>query len=165
MQKNIQTIRILALIALGLLVGTIFVFQSKSVAEAERAINRDMRINIFKEIEIVHQSNNDLRDQIEELEQELESIEDKESALENLRNQIEKYSIISGDVSVEGEGIRMIVDKEIEALWFTDIINEFYTAGAEAVMINGIRLTDENVGFDNIPNGKVLFNSVVLEAP
>ncbi len=166
MPKNRKQIaRLVFLTLLGIAIGVLFSSQSKSVGDALEAFNRESRLNVFKEMQIVKDSNHDLRLQIEELQEELENSTNQENALETVRREIEKYSIIAGNVGIEGPGVGVLIDKNMEALWFTDLVNELYTAGAEAVSINGIRLTDENVGFFNMPNRQVLLGGDILSAP
>ena len=40
-----------------------------------------------------------------------------------------------------------------------------WSAGAEAVSVNNIRLTNATVGFDTLPNGQISLNGVILTAP
>jgi len=165
MLKNQKTIRFLVLLLLGILMGVLFSSQSRSVAETQKAVDRENRVNIFKKIEILKNSNQDLRDQLDELKTELASNINKETAVANLNKEIEKYSIIAGRSGVEGEGLIISVDKKLDALWFTDLVNELFTAGAEAISINGIRVTEQQIGFDNIPSGQVLIGGEILDPP
>ncbi len=59
----------------------------------------------------------------------------------------------------------MKLNGNIRAIWLTDIVNELFSAGAEAVSINSIRLTNKSIGFDTIPSGQILLNGVILNKP
>ncbi len=153
------------LLTIGLIIGTAFVFQSKSVNEATQRVNREVRINIFKEIEVLLQSNEDLRMQIDKLEEEKKKGSDRENAIANLKKQRELYQILLGEIDVKGQGVLISIDQNLQALWFTDLINELYTSGAEVISINGKRYADPYLGFDNMPNGQILFGEEMIIPP
>ena len=157
--------RLIVMLITGLVMGGLFAFQSKSVSQANLSYSRESRISIFKEIQIVKKSNENLSEQALELEKELVASDDREQALENLRQQIEKYEVLTGKKPAAGEGVTVQISGELEAIWFTDLVNELFSAGAEAVSINGIRLAPENLGFDTIPNGQILFGGEILSPP
>ena len=100
-----------------------------------------------------------------DLEKQLASSTDREAALETLKNDISKYEAISGDKAISGPGVAITVQGDLEALWFVDMINELYAAGAEGVSVNGVRLAQTSLGFDTIPNGQILIAGDVLESP
>ncbi|MCC6643393.1 DUF881 domain-containing protein [Candidatus Peregrinibacteria bacterium] len=153
------------LIATGLLMGALFSFQSKSVTQANNNYNRESRSSIFKEIQIVKKSNQNLSEQISDLEKELVASTDKEKALENINNDIVRMEILTGQRDITGPGVKVEVNGEMEALWFVDMVNELYSAGAEAISVNGIRLVQGSLGFDTIPNGQILLTGEILQAP
>lgn len=162
---NDKSLRAVFLLGTGLLMGGLFAFQSKSVGQANLSYNRESRISIFKEMQIVKKSNENLSEQMFELERELAAGDNKEKALENLKKEIEKYQLLSGQKSAVGPGIEVKIDGELESLWFTDMVNELFSAGAEAVSINGMRLAPTNLGFDTMPNGQILFGGEILSPP
>ena len=149
----------------GLLMGSLFSFQSKSVSQANIYYNRESRINVFKEIEILKQGNQNLSDQAAELQKELVTSSDKGKALDAIKKEIDKYEILSGQKPASGPGVVVHVSGELEALWFTDMINELFSAGAEAISVNGMRLADDRSGFDTMPNGQILFGGDILSPP
>jgi uncharacterized protein YlxW (UPF0749 family) len=158
-------IRAVFMLGTGLLMGSLFSFQSKSVSQANINYNRESRLSIFKEIQIVKKSNQNLTEQAGELQKELESSSNKEKALENIAKEIDKYEKLSGVQAVKGPGVKVEIDGELEALWFTDMVNELFSAGAEAVSVNGLRVASFGLGFDTMPNGQILFGGEILSAP
>lgn len=160
-----KKLRLIFMLCTGLLMGSLFAFQSKSVSQANVSYSRESRISIFKEIQIVKKSNQNLSEQALELEKELAASDNREQALENLKNEINKYEILTGKKPAKGEGVTIQIDEELESIWFTDLTNELFSAGAEAVSINGIRLAPMNLGFDTIPNGQILFGGEILSPP
>lgn len=153
------------MLSTGVLMGALFSFQSKSVSQANIYYNRESRINIFKEIEIFKQNNQNLSDQVAELQKELASSSDKEQALNIIKKEIDKYAILSGQKAASGPGVSVQISGELESLWFTDMVNELFSAGAEAISINGMRLADDRSGFDTMPNGQILFGGEILSPP
>lgn len=147
-----------------MLMGTLFGLQSKSFVESV-SYNRENQNNVFKEIQIVKESNDNLRLEVEDLELSLDNSTDQEAALENIKKEIEKYNILLGNLEVEGPGIVMKIGENLEIIWFNDLVNELYSAGAEVVSINGFRLNEGLSGFDNMPNGQILLGGEILSAP
>lgn len=157
--------RAIFMLGTGLLMGGLFSFQSKSVSQANIYYNRENRVNIFKEIQIIKDSNKNLSDQVTELEKELASSNDKEQALNNIKKEIERYQIVAGQQAVNGSGISITVSGELESLWFTDMINELFSAGAEVISVNEMRIADSRNGFDTMPNGQILLGGEILSPP
>jgi uncharacterized protein YlxW (UPF0749 family) len=155
----------LLILGTGVLMGALFSFQSKSVSQANIYYNRESRISVFKEMQIVKKSNQNLGEQVTELQKELADSNDREQALENIQKEINKDEILTGEKPAKGPGIEVKIEGELEALWFTDMTNELFSAGAEAVSVNGIRMTPDNLGFDTMPNGQVLFGGEILSSP
>lgn len=149
----------------GLLMGSLFAFQSKSVSQANIYYNRENRISVFKEIQIVKKSNQNLNEQVSDLEKELTNSNDRELALGAIKAEIDKYQLVNGLADVKGPGITVEISGELESLWFTDMVNELNSAGAEAISVNGFRLTDGRSGFDTMPNGQILFGGDILSTP
>jgi len=157
--------RQLSILITSILVGFLIVMQARSFTDVTAMIGRDTRADVFREIKILKTTNENLTDEISGLEDRLAKTSDNEKALQGIKDEIEKYKIFTGRVNVSGPGIVLTVNKDIKAIWLTDIVNELYSAGAEAVSVNGIRLTDAGGGFDTIPNGQILLNGVILKEP
>lgn len=158
-------VRPIAIGITGLFIGILFSLQSKSFNDFNLVLERENKVNVFREIQIVKDSNQKLTDEIKSLEEQLNQTSTKEETLKNLQQEIEKDKILAGHYDVEGPGIRLNLDNELEALWFTDIVNEMFSAGAEVVSINGHILTNKNVGFDLLPDRKILLKEDILSAP
>lgn len=149
----------------GLLMGVWIAFQLNAVNETNRIYNRESSLNIFKEIQIVKTSNRDLNEILVELEREFANTNDREKALEGLKSEISKYEKISGIEALTGNGVEIRINKNVPALWLTDLVNDLFTAGAEAISINGIRFSSIYQGFDRMPNGQLLFGGEILKEP
>jgi uncharacterized protein YlxW (UPF0749 family) len=126
---------------------------------------RDSSENIFRKIQILKTSNDELEDEIADLEAQLEDLSNQALALESIEKDIEKNRVIAGDVPIYGPGIKLEFGTEISEIWLTDLANELLASGAEAISVNNIRLVDSTVGFDTLPNGQIMLNSVILTPP
>jgi uncharacterized protein YlxW (UPF0749 family) len=157
--------RQLSILLTSVVVGFLILMQARSFTDATALIGRDSRADVFREIKILKTTNEKLTDEIKELEDQLAKTSDNEKAIESVRSEIEKYRIVTGRVSVQGPGIEVIMGGDTKAIWLTDIANELFDGGAEAVSVNGIRLTDTTRGFDTIPNGQILLNGSILKSP
>lgn len=157
--------RQLSILLTAVLLGVLIVIQSRSFTDLTEVVGRDSRANAFSEIQILKKTNGDLQDEIVGLERELEKTNNQEKALEGVNQEIDKYKILSGQVDISGPGVDLKINSAVKAIWLTDIVNELFSAGAEAVSVNGIRLTDSNAGFDTIPNGQIVLNGSILKTP
>lgn len=157
--------RQVSILITSVLLGILIMSQARSFTDVTDIIGRDVRADVFRELQILKTTNENLEDAIADLEDQLIKASDQDKALEGIRREIEKYRVFGGQVDVSGPGIMLQVEGELKALWLTDIVNELFSAGAEAVSINNIRLTDETSGFDTIPNGQILLNGVILKQP
>ena len=160
MRKSEVTILITAV-----LLGVLIIVQAKSFEDVSEVISRNTRMDVFREIQILKTTNKNLEDETDELEKQLEKITNNQEALESVREEIGKYRILTGRVDISGPGVSLKVDGDIKAIWLTDIVNELFSSGAEAVSVNTIRLTNNAIGFDTIPNGQLLLNGVILGQP
>lgn len=157
--------RSFALILTGLLLGFLVILQSRSFRGVQDIIGRDTRANVFREIQILKETNENLDDEITNLEVQLTKASNRQQALDAVQEEIEKNRILAGHVDTSGEGIEVIVQKDVAVIWLTDLVNELWNAGAEAISINNIRLTNSTVGFDPLPNGQIAVNGSILTAP
>ncbi|HBB03049.1 MAG: hypothetical protein US89_C0001G0014 [Candidatus Peregrinibacteria bacterium GW2011_GWF2_38_29] len=157
--------RKVTIIIIGLLLGTLIVVQARSFKNVSAVFNRDSSINIFREVQILKTTDKSLKSEITRLEEVLETNKDRTSVLKAIEAEIAKNRLLSGDKKIYGQGIKIIVDGEISISWTIDLVNELYGSGAEAISINGIRLTNQTTGFDKLPNGQMMVNSVILNKP
>ncbi len=157
--------RVVAITATGVLLGFLVILQSRSFRGVQDILARDSRANVFREIQILKTTNENLTDEIGDLEEQLNKASDRQQALNAVQDEIKKDRILAGEVDTEGPGILVSLSKPVTVIWLTDIVNEMWSAGAEAVSVNNIRLTNSTVGFDAMPNGQVALNGVPLTAP
>lgn len=158
-------VQIILLVITGLLLGFLVINQARYYKSYVASVGRDSAKNIFRQIQILKTSNDELEEEVENLEEQLDNISNQAQALESINNEIGKNKIIAGEVNVYGPGIEIETETDLEAIWFIDLTNELFASGAEAVSVNNIRLTDETIGFDKLPNGQIMLNTVILTKP
>jgi len=149
----------------AVLLGFFITTQNRSFQILSKLISRDNNSNVFQEIKILKDKNKDLEDEVDELNSTIEQLADRNLALFAIQQEIEKYQKLSGESSVFGKGIIVTIDGNITVPWIVDIINELFAVGAEAVMVNNIRITNPIGGFDSSPLGKVFIHGNVLSRP
>ena len=153
------------ILVIALILGFFLVIQSRSFSNVSELGARDVRSNAFQEIQILKEKNEDLKKEIEELEDNLIQLSDQNKALESIEAEAEKYKKLSGGARIFGPGVEVTINKEISTVWMIDIINELFNSGAEALSVNGIRIVNSTAGFDTLPLGQTLLNGTILSAP
>jgi uncharacterized protein YlxW (UPF0749 family) len=149
----------------AIFLGFLIALQARSFTDFSDTIRRNDRADIFREVQILKTTNENLEEEIASLEERLQETADAGLAIEGIKKEIERNKILAGRVPVSGPGIAVNINSNIKALWLVDIVNELFGAGAETVSVNGIRLTDKTVGFDTIPSGQILLNGSLIEIP
>jgi len=160
-----KTAQIVTLLITGLILGVLVMTQAKYFTNYVANVGRDSTENIFRKIQILKTSNDELEEEIISLELQFEELSTKAEALKSIDKEINKNKLIAGEVDVFGTGIVFEIQNNIKDIWFTDIVNELFASGAEAISINNIRLTDSSIGFDKLPNGQIMINGVIVDAP
>jgi len=164
--KEIYTVPQVILLALtGLLLGFLIITQSRYFTSYVSSVGRDSSENIFRKIQILKTTNDELADVVTDLESQLGETSSQADALKSIEKEIIKNEMIAGEIKIFGPGIEINIENQISAIWFTDLANELFASGAEAISINNIRLTDSTIGFDTLPNGQIMVNNVILTPP
>lgn len=154
-----------ALFGIGLVLGAFIVVQSRSSDQLTLLRTRDASSNVFREIQILKNTNEHLSDAIVSLRETLAKANDKSQSLQSLETEVKKYQILSGLVGVYGPGITVSVPDNSDPTVLVDLANDLYASGAETVSVNGIRLSNTMLGFETIPNGQVILHGTLLQAP
>ncbi|MFC1647427.1 DUF881 domain-containing protein [Patescibacteria group bacterium] len=160
-----RTAQIIILLITGIVLGALVMTQARYFTNYVASVGRDSTENIFRKIQILKTSNDELEEEIISLEKQLEEISTKAEALQSIDKEINKNNLLAGEVDVQGNGIVFEIQNDIKDIWFTDIVNELFASGAQAISVNNIRLTDSSIGFDTLPSGQIMVNGVILNAP
>lgn len=153
------------ILGMAIILGFLISLQSKSFENVNKEFQRDVQSNIFQEINILKSKNESLQKEVEDLENGLSQFADQKVALQTIESQIEKYTKLSGKAPIFGPGTSVTISGQISTQWAVDLVNAFFNAGAEAVSLNGIRLVNDTLGFDTLPQGQILLNGSILSSP
>ena len=84
----------------------------------------------------------DIREQLREYQV---SGPQSQSALQVSREDLRRITAFGGLAAVGGQGIVMDVDGDLDAIALNDLVNELRNAGAEAIAVDGVRITARSV--------------------
>lgn len=158
-EKKIYIVIVVAIL------GIFIVVQGRWFTGENGVFSRDTQSNVFQEITILKNKNQDLKNEIENLDSVLQQLRDQNSALEAIEEEVEKYKKLNGEFPIFGPGVSLTIDIQLTTPWVIDLINEFFNSGVQAVSINGIRITNNTAGFDTLPQGQILLNGSILSSP
>jgi uncharacterized protein YlxW (UPF0749 family) len=100
-------------------------------------------------IETLTARNRELRTGLADIREQLRQYQlsgpQSESALQVSREDLRRISAFGGLAAVDGQGIVMDVDGDLDAIALNDLINELRNAGAEAIAVNDVRVTAGSV--------------------
>lgn len=141
------------------ILGFILTYQLRSISKQEINIPENSNADITDEIQQMNTQKKELQGKIDDLQKKVDEYEKQSANINNstkeLYLELEKSRMMSGDVDVEGEGILITISPKNltlssdfqtggflthEALVY--IVNELNFAGAEAISINDIRITN-----------------------
>jgi uncharacterized protein YlxW (UPF0749 family) len=78
-----------------------------------------------------------------------------QSALDVSREDLRRISAFGGLAAVEGQGLVLDVQGDLDAIALNDLLNELRNAGAEALAVNDIRITHRSVAVQG-PNSLLI---------
>jgi len=138
----------ISLFGVALIIGLLLVGQLRSQARPIELSNLSAQ-ELAELIETLNASDVELSEGLAEL---LAQIRDYESAAVQGQSDIAiseeallTISAIGGLVGVEGQGIRITAEGSFDPIAVNDLIHELRNAGAEAIAVDGIRITARSV--------------------
>jgi uncharacterized protein YlxW (UPF0749 family) len=136
------------LFAVAMLIGMLGVGQLNSQARPIE-ISRLSATELSTLIETLTAANRELRSGLTGIRDQLRQYEvsgpRSESALQVSREDLRRITAFGGLAAVDGQGIVMDVDGNLDAIALNDLINELRNAGAEAIAVDTIRITARSV--------------------
>jgi uncharacterized protein YlxW (UPF0749 family) len=120
----------------------------------------------------LYESNQNLRQEVAELERQLTDYESSlgRSELDRMVADINRLRTVNGGSEVSGPGVEVTVegilrgDGSLAPEDAADLVNELRDAGAEAIAVNGVRLT-VNSSFTKAEGGIVINGDRIVKAP
>jgi len=139
------------LFAVAMLIGLLGVGQLNSQARPIE-ISRLSATELSTLIETLTAGNRELRSGVADIREQLRQYEVSgprgESALQVSREDLRRITAFGGLAAVGGQGIVMDVDGNLDAIALNDLINELRNAGAEAIAVDGARITARSVAIE-----------------
>lgn len=136
------------LFAVAMLIGMLGVGQLNSQARPIE-ISRLSATELSTLIETLTAANRELRSGLADIRDQLRQYEvsgpQSQSALQVSREDLRRITAFGGLAAVDGQGIVMDVNGNLDAIALNDLINELRNAGAEAIAVDAIRITASSV--------------------
>lgn len=134
--------------AVAMLIGMLGVGQLNSQARPIE-ISRLTATELSTLIETLTARNRELRSGLADIRDQVRQYElsgpQSESALQVSREDLRRITAFGGLAAVEGQGIVMEVDGNLDAIALNDLVNELRNAGAEAIAVDDVRITARSV--------------------
>jgi uncharacterized protein YlxW (UPF0749 family) len=139
------------LFAVALLIGLLGVGQLNSQSRPIE-ISRLSATELSTLIETLTARNRELRSGLADIREQLRQYEvsgpQGQSALQVSREDLRRITAFGGLAAVNGQGIVMDVDGDLDAIALNDLINELRNAGAEAIAVDRVRITARSVAIE-----------------
>lgn len=153
----------------SVIVGLMIFSQYQTYQKLEIQEVREPESNLFRVINIYLKNNAALQAEAKKLENEIQNYQNEYHNLQSFQANLKHNQILAGEINIHGKGVKLTLTKTINTLNLTDLVNEFWSVGAEAVAVNGMRITETQSGFADIGvmvtlNGQPLNTPLVLEA-
>lgn len=148
----------------GILAGILLIVQWRNYEEMRQIDVRGNVLDVSAEIALSVENNRLLREEVDKLQAQYQEYNSIYSANQQIEKDIELAELLNGKTSVKGEGISLSVDTNLTLAELTDILNEILQAGAEAVSINGTRLTNKTAGLES-HGGQNIFAKKRIDLP
>jgi uncharacterized protein YlxW (UPF0749 family) len=138
----------LSLVVVAMLIGVLGVGQLNSQARPTQISSLSAQ-ELSTLIETLTARNRELRSGLADIREQLREYElsgpQGQSALQVSREDLRRITAFGGLAPVDGQGIVMDVDGDLDAIALNDLINELRNAGAEAIAVDGVRVTARSV--------------------
>lgn len=138
----------LSLFAVALLIGVLLVGQLRSQARPTEISSLPAQ-ELSQLIETLSERNRELRTGLADLRETLREYRvagsQGQSALEVTREDLRRITAFGGLAAVEGQGLVIEVEGQLDAIALNDLINELRNAAAEAIAVDDIRITHRSV--------------------
>jgi uncharacterized protein YlxW (UPF0749 family) len=137
-----------SLFGVALLIGVLLVGQLRSQARPTEISSLPAQ-ELSQLIETLSQRNRELRTALADLRETLREYRvagsQGQSALDVSREDLRRITAFGGLAAVEGQGIVLEVEGDLDAIALNDLLNELRNAGAEALAVDQIRITHRSV--------------------
>lgn len=137
-----------SLTAVAVIIGLLLVGQLRSQARPTELSSLSSQ-DLSTLIETLSQRNRELRSGLSDVQEQLREYRLAEaqgqSALGVSREDLRRITAFGGEDAVEGQGILLTATGDLDAIALNDLLNELRNAGAEALAVDGVRITASSV--------------------
>lgn len=141
----------LSLVVVAMLIGVLGVGQLNSQARPTQISSLSAQ-ELSTLIETLTARNRELRSGLADIREQLREYEvsgpQGQSALQVSREDLRRITAFGGLAPVDGQGIVMDVDGDLDAIALNDLINELRNAGAEGIAVDAVRITARSVAIE-----------------
>ncbi len=138
----------LSLFAVTLLIGVLLVGQLRSQARPTEITSLPAQ-DLSELIDTLGARNRELRTGLADLRETLREYRvagsQGQSALEVSREDLRRITAFAGLAAVQGQGLVLRVNGSLDTIALNDLINELRNAGAEAIAVDDVRVTNRSV--------------------
>jgi uncharacterized protein YlxW (UPF0749 family) len=138
----------LSLFAVALLIGVLLVGQLRSQARPTEISSLSAQ-ELSQLVDTLSDRNRELRSALTDLRETLREYRvagsQGQSALDVSREDLRRITAFGGLAAVQGQGIVLDVEGDLDAIALNDLLNELRNAGAEALAVDDIRITHRSV--------------------
>jgi uncharacterized protein YlxW (UPF0749 family) len=138
----------LSILAVAALIGLLAVGQLNAHARPTEVSSLSAQ-ELSTLIETLTARNRELRTGLADIRDQLRAYEvsgpQSDSALQVSREDLRRITAFGGLAAVNGQGIEMTVDGDLDPIAVNDLINELRNAGAEAIAVDKVRITAGSV--------------------
>lgn len=140
-----------SVVVVAMLIGVLGVGQLNSQARPTQISSLSAQ-ELSTLIETLTARNRELRSGLADIREQLREYEvsgpQGQSALLVSREDLRRITAFGGLASVDGQGIVMDVNGDLDAIALNDLINELRNAGAEAIAVDAVRITARSVAIE-----------------
>jgi uncharacterized protein YlxW (UPF0749 family) len=141
----------LSLVVVAMLIGVLGVGQLNSQARPSEITSLSAQ-ELSTLIETLIARNRELRTGLADIREQLREYEvagpQGQSALQVSREDLRRITAFGGLAPVNGQGIVMTVEGDLDAIALNDLVNELRNAGAEAIAVDAVRITARSVAIE-----------------
>jgi len=138
----------LSIFAVAVLIGMLAVGQLRSQARPPEISSLSAQ-ELSTLVETLTTRNRELRSGLADIREQLREYRlsgtQGASALQVGREDLRRITAFAGLAAVDGQGIVMTVEGDLDPIALNDLINELRNAGAEAIAVDGVRITARSV--------------------
>jgi uncharacterized protein YlxW (UPF0749 family) len=132
----------------ALLIGVLAVGQLRSQARPAEISSLSAQ-ELSALIETLTARNRELRTGLADIREQVRQYQvsgpQSQSALQVSREDLRRITAFGGLAAVDGQGIEMDVNGDLDPIALNDLVNELRNAGAEAIAVDGVRITARSV--------------------